>query len=292
MIYDCFQFFNELDLLKLRLNVLNPVVDYFVITEATDTFSGEPKSLYYAENKELFKDFNHKIIHNVVDDTPKTKDISAFDRDGFQKGARMRGLKNCHSNDIILFSDLDEIPNPDKIKESLKNFDTQKVYHFAQRQFYFYLNLEEVSGRLLSYIGDYENITPKKWLGTYIWSYSLLDKLSISEIRVLKAPENSVRVDDGGWHFTYMGGDKNANVAERVAHKVKSAAHQEFNNREILDNIEKNINKQRDIFGRDAKFKRIEIDNTFPEYLLNNLSEYSHLILPKKKTFLSTWFNK
>ena len=85
MIYDCFQFFNELDLLKLRLNVLDSVVDYFVLTEATVTFSGDSKPLYYYENKKLFEKYNHKIIHNIVDDTPKTKDISPFENHLYQK---------------------------------------------------------------------------------------------------------------------------------------------------------------------------------------------------------------
>ncbi len=77
MVYDCFQFFNELDILKIRLNVLAPIVDRFVISEATETFSGLKKPLYYEENKYLFAEFADKIIHVVVDDTPE--------RDTFQK---------------------------------------------------------------------------------------------------------------------------------------------------------------------------------------------------------------
>ena len=68
MVYDCFQFFNELDILKIRLNVLAPVVDRFVISEATETFSGIKKPLYYEENKELFAAFQDRIIHVVVDE--------------------------------------------------------------------------------------------------------------------------------------------------------------------------------------------------------------------------------
>ena len=89
MIYDCFQFFNELDLLKLRLNILSPVVDKFVISEATETFSGLPKPLYYEENKEMFAEFNDRIIHVVVSDTP-TGDTHT--RDTYQKNGGTRGL--------------------------------------------------------------------------------------------------------------------------------------------------------------------------------------------------------
>ena len=136
MVYDCFQFFNELDILKLRLHIMNPVVDRFVISEATETFSGNPKPLYYEENKEMFAEFADKIIHVVVDDTPPGY---THDRDTFQKNAVGRGLKDCTEEDIIIFSDLDEIPNPEKIKEILQNFDRTKIYHFAQRLFYCYL---------------------------------------------------------------------------------------------------------------------------------------------------------
>ena len=151
MVYDCFQFFNELDILKLRLHVMAPVVDRFVISEATETFSGQPKPLYYEENKEMFSEFADKIIHVVVDDTPPGY---THDRDTFQKNAVGRGLAGCTDEDIILFSDLDEIPNPEKVKEILEHFDPTKIYHFAQRMFYCYLNMEEVSGNLLSYAGE------------------------------------------------------------------------------------------------------------------------------------------
>lgn len=159
VVYDCFQFFNELDILKIRLNVLAPVVDRFVISEATETFSGLKKPLYYEENKHLFAKFADKIIHVVVDDTPQG---GTHERDTFQKNAVTRGLSNCKDEDIILFSDLDEIPNPDKICEILQNFQEDKIYHFAQRLFYCYLNMEEISGNLLSYAGEFEGVAHKK----------------------------------------------------------------------------------------------------------------------------------
>ena len=89
MVYDCFQFFNELDILKLRMHVLDDIVDKFVVSEATVTFSGDKKPLYFQENREMFAAFEHKIIHKVVDDTPM--DVSAFLRDSHQKCAVARG---------------------------------------------------------------------------------------------------------------------------------------------------------------------------------------------------------
>jgi beta-1,4-mannosyl-glycoprotein beta-1,4-N-acetylglucosaminyltransferase len=278
MIYDCFQFFNELDLLKLRLNVLNPVVDFFVISEATVTFSGDSKPLYYGDNKSLFKEFHHKIIHNVVTDTP---DLDPFERDRFQKNAVKRGLSNCTPKDIILFSDLDEIPNPDIIREAIASIQNDKVYHFAQRQFYFYLNMEEVSGKLLSFSGEFENIKCKKWLGTKMCKYDLVNKYSLDELRFPKMKECGIRLENGGWHFTYMGGDKNTDLVSRISHKIKSAAHQEFNNPNILNNIQKNVFKKKDVFGRKSKFAITDIDQTFPNYLVDNFQEFNHLIYHK-----------
>ena len=173
MVYDCFQFFNELDILKIRLNVLHSVVDKFVISEATTTFSGIPKPLYFEENREMFREFEDKIIHVVVEDTPEG---NTHVRDTFQKNAVGRGLKNCKPDDIIIFSDLDEIPNPEKIKEILQHFDTNKIYHFAQRMFTCYLNMEEVSGKLLSYAGEFETVEKKQWIGTKMCSYALLQE--------------------------------------------------------------------------------------------------------------------
>lgn len=289
MVYDCFQFFNELDILKLRLHIMAPVVDRFVISEATETFSGNPKPLYYEENKEMFAEFADKIIHVVVDDTPPGY---THDRDTFQKNAVGRGLKDCTDEDIIIFSDLDEIPNPEKIKEILQNFDRTKIYHFAQRLFYCYLNMEEVSGSLLSYAGEFpeaertrDGITGrKKWIGSKMCSYSLLkeQKLQLGELRFPERKACGIRVEDGGWHFGYMGGHGEKDVKKRVAEKVRSAAHQEYNKAEVLSDVADRIKDGKDIFGRNASFVQVEIDETFPEYLRENQEEYSFLILKEE----------
>lgn len=281
MVYDCFQFFNELDMLKLRLNVMSPVVDRFVISEATETFSGNPKPLYYEENREMFAEFADKIIHVVVDDTPEGY---THDRDTFQKNAVGRGLAECRDDDIIIFSDLDEIPNPDKVKEILSHFDDKKIYHFAQRLFYCYLNMEEVSGRLLSYAGEFPGVEQKKWIGSKMCSYRLLKEqnLSLGELRFPERKESGIRVENGGWHFGYMGGHGEKDVRKRVAEKVRSAAHQEYNNAETLSDVADRIRDGRDIFGRDASFRQVEIDESFPAYLRQHQEEYAYLILQEE----------
>ena len=282
MIYDCFQFFNELDMLKIRLHVMSPIVDKFVISEATETFSGLKKPLYYEENKEMFAEFEDKIIHVVVDDTPEG---DTHDRDTFQKNAVTRGLKDCTDDDIIIFSDLDEIPNPEKIKEILKDFQEDKIYHFAQRLFYCYLNMEEVSGNLLSYAGEFEGVERKKWIGSKMCSYKLLreENLQLGELRFPERKEIGIRVEDGGWHFGYMGGKGEKDIKKRVQEKVISAAHQEYNSKHVLSQVTDQIKDGKDIFGRDAKFIRCEIDESFPIYIREHQKELEYLIMQEEK---------
>lgn len=282
MIYDCFQFFNELDILKIRLHVLSPVVDRFVISEATETFSGLKKPLYYEENKAMFAEFEDKIIHVVVDDTPQG---GTHERDTFQKNAVTRGLAGCTDDDIVIFSDLDEIPNPDKIREILKNFQEDKIYHFAQRLFYCYLNMEEVSGSLLSYAGEFEGVARKKWIGTKMLSYKLLREqhLLLGELRFPERKEIGIRVEDGGWHFGYMGGHGEKDIRKRVQEKVVSAAHQEYNSKHVLSNVTDQIKDGKDIFGRNAQFVRCEIDESFPEYIREHQKELDFLIMHEEK---------
>lgn len=278
MVYDCFQFFNELDLLKLRLQILSPVVDKFVISEATETFSGLPKPLYYEENKEMFAEFQDRIIHVVVSDTPAG---DTHVRDTYQKNGGTKGLAECKDDDIILFSDLDEIPNPQAILSVLEDFQDDKIYHFAQRLFYCYLNMEEISGNLLSQAGEFEGVKQKQWIGTKMCSYRLMKEKNIrfGELRYPEWKEIGIRVADGGWHFGYMGGSHETDIKKRVRDKVVSAAHQEYNSRAVLSEVEDKIKDGEDIFGREAKFVKVEIDETFPVYLREHQEEYAHLIL-------------
>jgi beta-1,4-mannosyl-glycoprotein beta-1,4-N-acetylglucosaminyltransferase len=128
-IIDSFLFYNELDLLTYRLNLLNNIVDYFIIVESTHTFVGKEKSLFFNENKHLFEKFTNKIIHIIVDDFPHkypniniaTNDV--WNNEIFQRNAISRGInyiENLVEYDVIIISDLDEIPDPhtlDKIKK-------------------------------------------------------------------------------------------------------------------------------------------------------------------------------
>lgn len=283
-IYDCFCFFNELDLLELRLNILDPYVDYFVISESSVTHTGVAKPYYYEENKERFAKFAHKIIHLKIEDTPndfinlQEPDIStedgqcvylihefiktqtnrfdrrtqiAYGRDFYQKECIRRGLTNCNDDDIILSSDLDEIPNPDILKDIDNIIDTAPYFMFNQMAYYYYLNL----------------LKETEWKGTRMGRYKNLKNFSYNELR----GNQMHNIPNGGWHFSYMGG------AEKVKHKIESFSAQEMNNTHVISSIENNINSGTDPFFR-SRLTQVSIDSTYPKYLLDNIEQYTHMI--------------
>ena len=281
MVFDCIPFFNELDILKLRMQILNPYVDWFVIEESTVTFSGEPKRMIFAENRHLFKEFENKIRYVAVEDSPM-EGVTTHERDKYQKNQLIRALGDCRADDIIVFSDVDEIPKPETLVRIIEGFEAGKIYHLAQRMFYCFLNMEEVSGNLLSITGEFPGVERRQWLGTKICSFADLPTEGIVFLReVSPIDPRSVRVADGGWHFGYMGGDGERDVAKRIGVKVKAAAHQEYNSKRYLNEAVDRLLCGEDIFDRDAKFVRVEIDESFPAYLRAHQSEYDFLLAPK-----------
>lgn len=281
MIFDCIPFFNELDILKLRMQILSPIVDCFVLEESTVTFSGEAKEMVFAENRELFAEFADKIRYVPVEDSPM-QGVTTHERDKYQKNQLIRGLSDAKPEDIIIFSDVDEIPNPAALVKLIGHFDPGKIYHLAQRMFYCFLNMEEVSGNLLSITGEFPGVERRQWLGTKVCSYAGLPVEGIVYLReVSPADSRSVRIADGGWHFGYMGGNGERDVAKRIGVKVQAAAHQEYNSKRYLSEAMDRLLCGEDIFGRDAKFIRVEIDESFPVYLREHKDEYGFLIAPK-----------
>lgn len=292
MVIDCIPFFNELDILKLRLHILDPLVDRFVIEEATNTFSGLPKDLCFEKNREMFEEFLPKITYLVVDNSPK--EISTHERDKFQKNALAKALTDASDEDVLILSDVDEIPNPAVLQELVKRFDPDKIYHLAQRNFYCYLNMEEVSGNLLSITGEFPGVERRMWLGTKVFAKKNIPESGIIDLREI-SPEDprSVRVADGGWHFGYMGSCHETDVSRRVGTKVVAAAHQEYNTEDVLAEVKDRLILGEDIFGRNAVFQWAVVDESYPQYLLEHKSEYDYLIMPPisrgKKAFVKIW---
>lgn len=293
-VFDIFPFFNELDLLEIRLNILDPYVDYFVLSESTKTFSGLDKPLFYKENKERFKQFNHKIIHNVIDQDASQDElrvcgqkyntlVEAQQRDTYQKDSiKELVLKECNKEDVFLWGDLDEIPNPEVIKSIKEFFEPNTIFHLAQKNYLGYLNLLEVGGIISGMTKDFfpDEGESKKWLGTKIIDYSLLEKYTFTQLRNYIPEEKNSRISNGGWHWSYVGSE-GLSVEERIIKKVECAAHVEYNNTQVRSNISE-VNGGKDPFGRNyASYVTEDIDDSYPEYILNNLEKYDYLI--KKK---------
>lgn len=281
MIYDCFAFFNELDLLEIRLNTLNSVVDKFVLVEATRTFQKKEKPLFFEENKERFKEFEDKIIHIVVDKYPnflaKFRIPNAWDYDNHQKEFIKEGFKNAQPNDSIIISDLDEIPKPEKVKE----YASKTGFKIFEQRLYFYF----LNGLCSFYDSGNEEVNKKWnrnnigfWRGTVMLNYQdFVEKVkTIKKARMLRdKPENEVHfLKDAGWHFTYLGG------IPKIIEKIEAWAHSEFNKPEYKnpEKIKELIEQGKDLFGSKNTFSFPEIDESLPKYVQENAHKYPHLI--------------
>lgn len=276
MIYDCFLFFNELDLLEIRLNELYPVVDKFVLVEATKTFQKEDKPLYYNENKDRFKKFEDKIIHVIVDKYPgffyKFRVPNAWDYDVYQKDQIKHGLKMCNPDDKIIISDTDEIPRPDKILEFK---DKPGIKVFQQKLSYYFVNCVAVDAPSANHLIKRNDAL--YWRGSVMIDYK--DFKSAKETRRLRdrQGDNIIQIEDGGWHFSFLGG------WEKVKYKLKAWAHakEKKYNPEFLDDekkLEEVINKGEDLFDMGFKFRFCDIDSSYPRYLLDNRERFKQII--------------
>jgi len=272
-IYDCLIFFNELDLLEMRMEILNPHVDYFVITESPVTFSGQPKPLYFDENKDRFKKFEHKIIHNVH--RAEYDDLDAWQRERGQRNSSADVLQQANNDDIIVTSDVDEIPNFDNIDLSLLDKDKVLVCH--QDFYYYYLNT------LFQDISQPKNF----WKGTRIirWgalknNYVYIDNLRDVNSHANKTmPEKLIDVPNAGWHFSFLGG------ADKIRYKIESYSHQEMNTDGIKGRLDNNLLRLADPFGRPTvQIYPVPItEQTHPKYLIGNLKKYDEYIYKETK---------
>lgn len=279
-VFDVFPFFNELDLLEIRMHELNPVVDFFLITEASTTFSGLSKPFFFEENKDRFVEFSNKILYQKIDNVPNT--LSPFERDWFQRDASKLFLEQyIDSSDFLLYGDVDEVPRSNAVLNAIENLNEDtKICHFAMELYYYFLNLNEKSGTLPSHIGEYPGIKKRKWLGSTLSKWEYASQFSMTELRNPEHKDVGKRIDKAGWHFSYVGGHQKEDPLDRIIRKIKSSAHQELNNDEILRKVKKRLSKNKDVFGRRwAKFERVSDINFLPKYVVDNHEKFNHLIL-------------
>ena len=278
LVIDAFPFNNELDLLEIRLNYLDSIVDKFVITECDTSFSGLSKPLFFAENRQRFSKFESKIVHQVVRNVPE---ISPFERDWFQRDQAksiINGIAN--SDSFLIYGDVDEFPRLEAIDQIInQKIKKSDIYHFAQDLFYYYFNLKEKSGKLLSHAGDYRFQRKKKWLGTIGTTWNYAKKFSMTNLRDPMHKKNGYRIADGGWHFSYVSSVGELSVEDRIAWKIKNNSHQELNLPIFLNSIKNNLELNKDIFGRRGVKFEIEKDLSYlPGFILENLDNYRNQI--------------
>ena len=255
LIYDCFLFFNEFELLEIRLNLLFDIIDKFVLVEANKTFSNKEKPFYFYENIKNYKTFLKKIIHIKINEYPITKD--AWEMEKFQRNQISQGLLQCDNNDIILISDLDEIPNPDMILKYNKY--GSGICKLKQVHFDYYLNYQRIGPTKYWYSGKIARYKD-------IIDYTPQQIRSTKDIRIIK---------NAGWHFSFLGGIDN------IIYKIQSFSHQEWNNEKYLnEKIKQKIFLGKDLFDRpDRRLIPIKISlKNHPAYIVNNIDKYTNLI--------------
>jgi beta-1,4-mannosyl-glycoprotein beta-1,4-N-acetylglucosaminyltransferase len=258
-VVDCFTFYNELEMLKFRLNELSDYVDYFVIVESTKTHSGNLKPLYFKENKILFESFLNKIIHVIVDNFPETQD--PWVRENFQRDSISLGLSKIKLDpwDLVFVSDCDEVWNP----EILNDIPNSPHIFSLEQDLYFY-NLES-------------KYTASKWYHSKVCRYSIYcDSGGAQKIRMSHCdPELNPKlrkIGKAGWHFSYFGN------SEFIRNKILNFAHQEYNNKYFTDisRIEEKMNNGEYLFGGensiDSKLQNLPIESN------PDLPKNSHLL--------------
>lgn len=277
---DAFYFFNEFDILRLRLGILWDHVDHFVLMESPITFSGKKKPLYFLENAEKFSGYSEKIRVHVTHDTPRSFDelhqrLSNYDtsqidreilaacvttpnippgathwlREFFQKEAVKRALVGYSNDTHIYLSDVDEIWNP----RARRNLPDDDIVVFRQLAYAYFL----------------DNRSNEPWVGTIAGKYKNLRHEVINHLRT-KNLSRRPTVESGGWHFTNMGG------VNQIAAKLGAYGHQEFNTKDVLAQLDGRLRRNEDFLGRRFKFTHDISD--LPDFLLDNRELFSNLL--------------
>ncbi len=257
-IIDVFNFFNELELLEIRLNELDDFVDKFVIVESTKTFQNKPKDLVYEKNKAQFSRWHDRITHVVIEDSPDTEDSWAVEY--FQFNAADRGLPDLRADDTIMWCCTDEIPKKSTIREWIKhNRGPAMMMQWPCGGYLNCWNNEHsmwTGGRLMS--GD-------QW------------KASADKYESFRKHWLGIHIQDAGWHFCNMGG------AERYRLKIESFAHKELNHESFKSGLEYNLqccyNLHDPKTGRGMKLLPWD---QMPPYVAQNREKFAHLLIPDR----------
>lgn len=252
VVYDCFTFFNETEILKLRLITLNDVVDKFVLVESSVSYANTPKPFNFeALSKEdpFFIPYLSKIQYIRLENNPS--DADCWKRENHQRNCIMYGLESAGPDDTVMMSDLDEIPNPHVV--SMYVVENVQDTYVCEQDFYYY---------------TLENKLVMPWYGTIIARFKNLS----NPLQVLRDSKDSLlKIENGGWHFSFFGGK------DRVATKIQNFAHQELNLSPFTDTeqIQRRIDTGTDPFDRThMQIQRVPLAENS-----HNLPEHYQLLL-------------
>ena len=263
---DCITFFDNNYIFDFRYNVIKNYVDKFIICESLFDHKNNPKKVNFDLEKK-YKD-NSQVIHLILK-KPFPKKTNPWQNQAIQREYILENLDFTDEDDLIFFSDPDEIPNPNL----LSNFVLTKKYGiFLQKIYNYKFNL----------FNSFE--TP--WEGTKVCKKKNLKSIDFMREKIktknLKYKfyrldkEKSIEIfDNGGWHFT------NLMQPELISKKLKTFAHSEFSGDQFssIEIIKKKIEEKVDLFNRGHKYSYVKLDDTFPKYLINNLEKYKDFIL-------------
>ncbi len=278
-IFDCFTFFNELDLLEFRLKLLDKQVDYFVIAESNLTHSGQIKPYYFHEAKERFSPWQQKIIYLPVEQSTDglvfeeqkkyNPGSAAWKLENGQRNELLKATNYMEDTDMVLLSDLDEIPSPLAIKKAISFF---KPVAFSMLFHYYYINCQGAKkdrwwkGCIAATAKQFKEISPQ----------GLRDKRDIFP-----------SLADAGWHFSFLGGVK------KIKQKLEATAHTEYNKDEYLseEHIEEAVTKRKDILKREGIiFKYVPL-SYYPAALQKVMKQYPGFLHLKKKNLFTDFYN-
>ena len=285
---DCFMYFDEDMILDIRLNILDKFVSHFIICEANFNHNGTNRKLKFDINK--FSRFKEKIIYIPLEEQPKNlreilnsdnqsiKNSKILDnallRENFQRNFLESKIKNFHDDDLIIISDVDEIPN-------LENFTYKsKITFFEQKMFYYKLNLLHKN---FKWYGS--KITKKKHLKSPQWLRNIKSRKypfwRIDILFSMKKYNNINFIRNGGWHFT------NVKSAEKIDFKMKNFLHHlEYEESGLgVEEVRKIISEKKVFYDhnadkRDRKWSAEiilvrENDKYLPNYIIENKEKYT-----------------
>ena len=264
-IFDCFTFNDENLILEIRLNELDKFLDFFIIIEFGENHQGKKKGKKI--DQALLNKFKHKIRYFYTD--MFNKNFNSWERENYQRNAIKEGLYDADKDDLVIISDLDEIPNLSRI--DLDNIN-DRIYAFKQINTMYKFNLIRDSDWIGTKLCKFKKLKSPQWLRSLKvhkkYSYFRLDKF-FSKNYI----HNFEIIENGGWHFGWI------RDINQIIDKLESFAHTEFNNDNYknLKFISECINKKVNFLNINEKLNKIEI-KYLPMYLIKNIEKYKNFI--------------